>query len=313
MSNSFISNSKYFRKIGYSLALILSLSFLLDSLTDYFYKKNSYHKFRQIFDQKASDIDIAIFGSSVAKVHFDDVLISKRMGNTTFNFGEDGIFFQQNMGLLDSYLNHAKEGSRIIIAASFAIFTHRDIETRPDLFLAYLSNPEIYEMLRTFDHMKWAKAKWLPGYKLTMKEWSFYKVVASPLLKAESDMDDSGFEPQNKRWEETEIPEINNSEINNLLVLKLSAMINKCKQKDIEVILVMPPVYRSGKFDINTLDSINLKLEEIALKEGANFYNYTDSLICNKKEYFYNYMHMNSMGAQEFSMNFIEHVLKVSE
>jgi len=313
MSNSFISNFKYFRKIGYSVVLVLSLSFLLDGITDYFYKRNNHHKFSKIFDQKATNIDIALFGSSVAKVHFDDLLISKETGNVTFNFGEDGVFFQQNAGLIDAYLDHAKEGSRIIIAASFSIFTHRDIETRPDLFLAYLSNPEIYEMLKTFDRAKWAKARWLPGYKLTMKEWSFYKVVASPLLKAESVIVDSGFEPQNKLWEETEIPAINNSEINNLLVLELVAMINKCKQKDIEVILVMPPVYRSGKFDINTLDSINLKLEEIAVKEGANFYNYTDSLICNKKEYFYNYMHMNSMGAQEFSMNFIEHVLKVRE
>ena len=85
------------------------------------------------------------------------------------------------------------------------------------------------------------------------------------------------------------------------LINLLNDFLSECKEKNIQVILVYTPEYIEGQnFTKNRKEIISL-FDSIGNKNNIPFLDYSDNIMCSKKEFFYNASHLNKSGAEVFT------------
>jgi len=157
------------------IGLIISIQYALDRL----YAKNSNQKFSYLMRHEI-DEEIMFFGSSVVYHQIVPEVIHKYTGNSAYNMGWDAYFFVQYESMIKEYLSYQKKCKFIVIGCDFENLGKNVFITRPDMLLAYLNNNHIYHSLSNIEPEKIWKAKYVPGYKLTLMNKLFYKGIFFP-------------------------------------------------------------------------------------------------------------------------------------
>ena len=286
---------------GILLAVVSLVQYAIDAL----YRKRVTNKFIMVFKHEV-DKPVMIFGSSVAYHQFDPAIIRNVAGSDAFNMGFPGMFFSQYNGLIREYISYEKQCKAIVIACDFDNLGKNKLATRPDLFLAYLGNTNIYNSMYDIEPRKAILARYLPGYKLTLMNKSFYTDI---LVGRQYPNRQSGFEPLNSKWEVTK-REPFNSRYDEGVFIDFKETMNLVTQKGIKVILVIPPVYEEGYKLILNAETIKSKYRSLVGKD-VFFLDYTGDSICKTKSYFRNFTHLNADGAALFSHTFATDLLKI--
>jgi hypothetical protein len=264
----------------------------------------------KVLVQKA-DADIAVFGSSVAWVHFDPSIIESLTGRSCLNFGLDGAVLQQYNGLLKEFMQYSK-GRIIILAGTSNEFTNRESIYEFEKFYSWLDNENIYESLSAIDFDLTWRSRYVPMYSITTFDGDIYEKSLDGFLGKTytvKNEEHKGFSPKNRPWKS----QVNKSdfvvEINRDVVQQYREVISTANKKNKKVILVLAPIYINGQRQIKNLDEVRKIYKKLA-GEKNTFLDFTKSQICNDRSYFYNNLHLNAIGAdlftQEFSKKLVE-------
>ncbi len=257
------------------------------------------HKFTRIFNSEVNP-EIMIFGSSVAYHQFDPELIKVNSTDKAYNMGWDGVFFVQYSALIKQYLTYQTNCKVLVMACDFDNLGKNELITRPDLMLAYLNNPFVYHSLHEIEPGNMLKARYVPGYKLTLLNKAFYKDIA---FAGKNEDKLSGYDPIDIPWDVTDSVKPFTARYNDTIFNELRAVVDEVAAKGIKVVIVMTPVYEEGYKLITNAEEIKDKYRSL-VKKNVYYFDYTVDSICRSKEYFHNYSHLNKTGATLFSNNF---------
>lgn len=296
---------KNIKQASFFLLLVFAVVSVIQYGIDMAYKKRVNNKFIQVFKHEV-DAEVMIFGSSVAYHQFDPQVIKDLSGKEAYNMGFPGMFFVQYNGLIKEYLSYQKHCKAIVIACDFDNLGKNNLATRPDLFLAYLNNENIYNSMYEIEPRKAFLARYMPGYKLTLLNKSFYTdiALAKPYISKHS-----GFEPLDSKFEVTKKAPFS-SRYDESVYTQFRETIGAINKKGVKVVLVIPPVYEEGYKLIRNADTIKSKYHALVSKD-VYFLDYTSDTLCRSQSNFRNFTHLNSTGATAFSHTFAQDLLKI--
>ena len=262
--------------------------------------------------QGRANADIVISGSSRAFRHYDPRILYRETGLTTFNLGRNASQIDVQFGVLKDYLRHNRK-PRLVIQnldlQSFILTRPGDIFD-PSLYVPYLDHEELYDCLRQIDPGLW-KWRYLPLYAFATQDTTFTWTAGLRALvhpgAAEACFD--GFCPVDRGWtgdfdrfrrhhpDGIEIP------IDPGGVAVLDAMADLCRREGIQLMLVYSPQYHEMIGLTRNRAKIFELFHAIAERHGLTFLDYSDSPISRSRELFYNAQHLNSTGAEQFSLD----------
>ena len=254
-----------------------------------------------------TDAEIMIFGSSVAYHQFDPSVIDSVTGMTTFNMGWPGMFFVQYNGLIKEYLSYEKKCKCIVIACDFDNLGRNKLITRPDLFWAYLGNNNVYNSLKELEYWKAFRARYMPGYKLTLLNKAFYTDLMLAAHKTDSFR---GYEPMPAQWEQSDTIKPFDARYDESVYDEFKTTLQEITGKGIKVVLIIPPVYREGYALIRNGEMIKGKYKSLTAK-NIYYLDYTSLSLCETKGNFHNFTHLNYAGASLFSDTFAHDLVKI--
>jgi hypothetical protein len=300
---------KNYKRVIIFILLLLVIIYTIQYGLTTLYKKRAHQKFTEILNHTL-DKQIMIFGSSVAYHHFDPFIIGRKTNLSVYNMGWDGVFFVQYNGLIKEYLSYEKECKYIVIACDFDNLDKNDLITRPDLMYAYINNPNIYASLHDIEPKKIALAKYVPGYRLTLFNKSFYKDIF--FTGSDNDNNTLGYDPVNTDSFQVRTDKTYYARYNKKIYQEFKDCIDAITAKGIKVILVMTPVYENGYGLIQNADEIKNRYKAL-VNQNVFFFDYTTVPMCRSKNCFYNYSHLNAKGASIFSDVFSNDLLSLIE
>lgn len=252
--------------------------------------------------------DIVISGSSRAVVHYDSQVIQNLTGLKTFNIGKDGSQTDMQLAVLKTYLKHNAKPKLVIHNLDlFSFLTTHEVYD-PGQYLPYLSEDEIYQPLHkiTPDAWKW---KYIPLYGYTVEDMRFTWLRGLGGALGINPKEDyvQGYRAAHLHWRgdferfKAQNPNGVKFEIEPQGVRDLEELIAVCRRQDIPVLLVYSPVYYEMQPLEKNRDEIFAKFETLSERWKSPIWNYMDSPICRRQEWFYNSQHLTYEGATEFS------------
>jgi hypothetical protein len=297
---------KNFKLFALFLLILLALVCIIQYVLDLCYQKRVTQKFTKIFSHRI-DAEIMLFGSSTTYHGFDPLIIDSITGNSAYNMGWDGLFFIQSAPLIKEYLSYETQCKYIVIGCDVETLGKNKLITRPDLFFAYLGNNYVYSSLHKIEPEKIFKAKYIPGYALTLLNKSFY----CDILFARPDADTLfGYDPVSKPFDVKQDPQPFEGSYETQIYSELKTCIGEITEKGIKVVLVMTPIYTEGNKKVLNLALLKSKYSALASKD-VYFIDYTTDTMCRSKEYFSNYSHLSKTGAALFSTTFSHDLLNI--
>lgn len=110
-----------------------------------------------------------------------------------------------------------------------------------------------------------------------------------------------GFKSFERKWTSTQIDPFY-KEFDHRAIDMFGQFLSDMKKEDIKVVLVVAPFYVEGQ-DILLNKETNMNvIRKYANDFSLTLLDYSESTLSYKKDYFYNHMHLNSRGAQQFSL-----------
>lgn len=274
--------------------VLLGLQYGIDML----YKKRVNHKVNNLLNHKI-DAPIMIFGSSVAIMQFDPAIIEQHTGLKCYNMGIHGTHFTQYSGLINEYLQYTKKAKLIVLVCDIRSFAIDTFLMRPDLYLAHINNPNVYNALYEVESYKVFLARYLPGYKLTLYNKNYYNPI---IFNAPISQIKDGYRPTKEIWTKKASTEVyNRLYVHEPYFDNFLATIARIQAKGIKVMMILPPIQNEGYALLKNVAVIKEHYLRAAKTYNIPYEDYSQDSICAHKEMFVNYSHLNVQGATLFS------------
>ncbi len=305
--------------LAFSVVLFLTL-FCFDKIISHGLKKSETKHFNNLsqIHQGNLNVDLIINGSSKALVQIDPIIIDSVLGINSYNLGLDGSPFIPQKAQYDLYRTKNKKPKIIVqIVSNGTLRSLQEGFNLPIKFAPYLNVPEVKEMMKltsSFSYLDYTipmlKYSGKP-YEIMLGGLSFFDIQ---VLKT---TDIKGYAPNDLSWPERSSDSIdaskNKNELSNSDAIKniekftsmdriscenFERFLYQCKQDNIIVFLVYPPIFEDDFKTIKNLDYYH----KVAEEHNAHFLNYSkDSVLAFDKKYFYNSQHLNLKGATHFT------------
>jgi hypothetical protein len=259
--------------------------------------------------------EVVINGSSRALCHYDPRVIQQRTGLASYNIGMNASQTDFQLAMLKTYLkNNTKP--RVVIQNldmfSFQI-TEKGSLYDPGYYMPYLDQRELYDFFKSIESHAW-KWKYIPLYGYAVEDMRFTWVWGLLGLAGYQGVEDYylGFNPRPGTWTD-EFDRFKaahktgvNHPINSKGVQALEDIVKLCQENGIQIILCYSPTYyEMQELELNGLE-IRGMFKELAQRRGVEFWDYSDSNISRRKEFFNNSQHLNATGAEVFSLSVAE-------
>jgi len=272
-----------------------------------------------IYSSKA-DAELIIIGSSRAWVHFDTEIIDKNLSTKSYNLGVDGSNILQQYIRYKEFISFNHFPKKVILAVDIYSFSNEkfpDIKYYPYVLgnfrvLNHLSSLNIDEideiifyvpliryfnlnfLIRLFSNEKRA----LFRNKNYDKAFMFLDQYIN--LNREGNFRSKGYRGMNVNWKTRDVKKFT-SPIDSSKVSLMKKFITEMKNENIEIIMIYPPEFKEGQSLCQNRNKIISEFEKISKEFDLRLYNYSDSLISERKEFFYNNQHLNKRGAEIFT------------
>ena len=307
---------KYFAyKVSSFFVIICLLSWGMDSLISTGLKKSENKLFHNLTKINKGEInaDLIINGSSKALVQVNPLVLDTLLDINSYNLGLDGTPFIPQKAQFELYKLHNVKPKYIVQIVSNGTLRNMDSGFRNHIkFAPYLNVDEVENLMLKTGSYNYLDYR-IPLYKYAGNPFEIGTGILSyfgfQLFKA---TDQKGYFPQNKEWEDiqlitpnTTVDELSYNTIDSFIKidptsrLEFESFLEECKNNQIIVFLVYPPIHSSSSATIKN----NKYYEQISKEFDFHFLDYSqDSSFSFNKDYFYNSQHLNSSGADLFSL-----------
>lgn len=288
-------------KISAALAVILATFLLSDFIfglvADGFTQRRGLTK-QQYFLSSREDYDLIFLGSSRANHHYDTPYIADSLGIRAFNAGQDGRGLSYQYPLLKAYLSHHKP--RLVV-----LEMHLALDGARNGRIALL-----YPLAEKYEEIGEAAELLDPANKLYLRS-ALYRYNSNLVYEARGILHpysnvSLGYDPlPPKKVPEDMLKEEKRywfpSEIDPTECRMLENIISLCKDRDIPLVGVISPVYERV-WRTAVIDSI-LQANHIPLIDNSAY-----RLPLDAPEYFRDEMHLNAVGAREYTKYFMRQI-----
>lgn len=275
------------------------------------------YKLKKLLEDKSTDPEIIVFGSSVAEGAFDPKIISTITQKSTFNAALSGRRIIDWSSVAFSFVGYTKNAKVIILDVFPNAFNETDQLYNPHEFYPYLSNRFVRQALAPVS-TTYKKMTQLPFYYLTQLNSTILinstESIKNLLLKKPSniDADYMGYKNVNTPYEAGKLSNVIKPEISKRSISLYEELFSKANEKNIKVILVGMPVYVAGKAHYQNIDSLYQWGNHWALAHpNVEFVNFLyDSSFVTQSNFFANNTHLNASGATVISTQVAEYLNK---
>jgi hypothetical protein len=302
--------SVFLTKFVVFIIILVILDFTIGSVLQYFYfKQDTGFLYRTTYSLDSTTAKFLIFGSSTANHHYDPSIFENKLGMTVYNTGRDANTIFYNYGVFQSILKRYRPKVAIL---DFNVGEFKVLQNSYDgissLLPYYKSNPELMPIIQLKSPFE--------RLKLLSKIYPYNSLLFSILIgntdynKSRDYINDKqGYIPLNRVWNKKISPAIiaPKYEIDTIKIRLLRSFITECKNVNIRLYICISP--RLVKYTDNDL-SVEI-VEKIAKKYKVPFYNFSnDTLFWNHPEYFVDLVHLNKTGAEVFSNEVVDKIIK---
>ena len=252
--------------------------------------------------------DILISGSSRSFKGINPEVIEKKTGLSCYNISTDGTGLEIQVPKLKMYLNYNKPPKFLIQDVGILGENVSDKIYEPYKYLPYIKDDSLFKGLEKVDENFWMH-KYIPVLNLQYFNFDFYLVLFLDLKNSIQGKDKyiKGFFPDNSKWatniEQLKInkPQGINVSIPKEYIIYLDELIRVCYAYKIKLILLSLPIYYKIYEIVNKQIDINDYFVNKSRENNIYYFNYSSSEMFRSTEYFYNFSHLNSDGANKFS------------
>jgi hypothetical protein len=254
---------------------------------------------------------VVISGSSRALTHYDPRVIQAVTGLSAFNIGLNGSQTDMQLAALKTYLRHNSRPDLLVHNLDTSAFeTSRHGVYFPGQYVPYMDEAPIYEAFRAVDPDAW-KTKYLPLYGYAVEDMNFTWLTGIGGLLGLNPKEDHflGFRPRNTAWTadferfRKRNPNGVRYTIEDQGLRDFEQLMQVCKERQIPVLLVYSPEYYEMQKLTRNRTEVFEHFRDIATRYQATIWDYSESPISFRTEYFYNSQHLNADGAAVFSMD----------
>lgn len=302
---------KDIKKIAFGVlsfcVLLIAADWVVGTWSEKMYHKSKYGIFRrQIYCLTESQDELMILGSSRAAHHYVPQVFEDSLGISCYNAGSDGMCIYYHYGILASRIQRGCPPKIVILEvigtdAEVSQGATFSLDAALDRYAPHYGQFAEIDSLFAFNGWK-EKAKLLSKtYKYNSKLVQTIKCNYIPWPE------DRGYEALNGVMKISEgeqaadvlAPSSEEINIEERKILYLQKFIDACKDNNIELVMCYSPYY--GQINPNSI----IMLEQLAEKNGVNFFNYGDDVRFQKPEYFQDASHLNDAGATAYSKTIV--------
>lgn len=254
--------------------------------------------------------DILVSGSSRALTHYDTRTIERVTGQSAFNIGLNGSQTDMQLAVLKTYLKHNRRPRLVIHNLDPSAFAVSHEIYDPAQYMPYLGEETLYGTLRRLNPKAW-RWKYLPLYGYTVEDMRFTWMTGLRAWMGSYPAEDRhlGFQPRATAWtgDFAKFKAANPSGVEFPLdaqgMRDLEEIAALCQREKIPLIFVFSPEYHEMQAMGRNRRELFLRFSEICTRHQATLWDYSDSPLCLRQEFFYNSQHLNAEGASRFSQD----------
>ena len=260
--------------------------------------------------------DIVVYGSSRAWVHFDSQIMEDELALSTYNLGIDGHNFWLQYLRHQTLLKYNKKPKAIILSVDVFSLQKRSDLYNYNQFLPYmLYSTDLYRFTNSYNGFNYWDYN-IPLLRYNGKIKAINEALKNALYPKNLDLGrKKGFKGIKKVWN-TDLEEAKKKSPHYEIALDTPSIglfenfLEECKEKNIQVIMVYAPEYIEGQSYVINRKEIISYFENYSNIHDIPFIDYSGNVICTKKEYFYNSLHLNKKGAERFTNLLITDIKK---
>jgi len=289
-------------------ALWITELIIMDTMKSY--KEGTIGKINAVVSHDL-DVQLTIWGASTAYVNFNPNIIIDSLKISTMNMGIDGTNIDQYAGLLNEYISYTSESDYLIIALDI----HGGLTNRKSFYhlhnwLHHIDNKNIYDCLSDIDNETMLKLKYIPFYSLILYDKHSFPYFRSSFLNKKSE-----YQISNYGFSLHGVESINTTKgyspfetsIGKRSFDKIRKAVIDANKKDIECFIVITPCFEKGLYQITNRNDFVSKLQTLKT-EKTEVLDFSNSYISKDPRYFKDNTHLNSIGANEFTLLLIEKI-----
>ncbi len=252
--------------------------------------------------------EVVISGSSRALAHYDPAIIGRVVGASAFNLGQDGSHTEEQLAILKAYLRHNARPKLVVQNLDMHTFTATKDILDPVQYLPHLAEPALYATLHRMNPEVW-KWRYVPLYGYAVEDMRFHWMEGLMAWFGVQPAEDrfDGFGPTDAAWNQDfdrfkrRNPEGVSFSIDPAGVRALEEIITVCQSNGVGIVLVYSPQYQEMLELVDNRTEVFARFHEIADRFQVPLWDYSQSEICGRKEFFYNSQHLNLHGSEVFT------------
>jgi hypothetical protein len=253
--------------------------------------------------------EIVVSGSSRAMFHYDPRIIAGVTGRTVYNIGQVAARTDLQIALLKTYLSHNTKPRLIVhnLDPYSLVTTKRGEIYDAGSFIPYLGEAPLFAAIRRIEPDAW-KWRYLPLYGYAVEDLRFIWSLglAAYVGKFERENTFDGFFPRFETWTDdfakfkASVGEGTTYTIEPAAVTLLGELVELCRERGIALVLVFSPEYFEAQRLLLNRGEIMGVFRRLSAG-GVPFWDYSDSNLSRRQDYFYSSQHLNATGAAAFS------------
>ncbi len=318
---SFSGMKKLLRKLLVFCLLPFPVLFLLQYMIDTGLRRSHHPQFEVWNDVFAGRInaDLLVLGSSRAWVQISPAILDSALGMDTYNLGMDGTGFQLQYEYLKAYLKHNRKPRYILHEVGFAS-TLAPPSALPNVvpLLPYLSDEDGWSLVCGSQYHFNIFDRYFPCYKYNNQFSAVQEGMMSYFGHGAQSAKFKGYQGRMPvKGEATGIhgkskPGSWKPMIDSQVLREFRGYMDFCRDNDIQLILVNPPMFYKiyGIMDSERTTRIFDVYHQLSAAYGVPFLNYHADSMERHSRYYYNFVHLNRIGAELFSRKLAADLIK---
>jgi hypothetical protein len=289
-------------------AIVAAMDFGIGLVGDYMQSHSKGGPSKRINDLLINDEhNVLILGSSRAFHHYDTPFLSDTLGIDVYNAGYDGNGIILADGILQMVLERYKP-SLIVYDVEPAFDIEEYINDKGNVryishLKPYYKHTCISSIIRDISYEEWCKVH------SGMLRYNTNIVPLTIDIFEDRGVENKGFSPIDGEMKADPVytlDEDNPISVNSVKIRYFNDLIDICKDKKIKLIMIASPRYGS-----KSMESIEIA-KGICEEKGIQFIDYyNDDSFMHHKEWFKEPMHLNRIGARQFSRQLVEIFQKI--
>lgn len=288
----------------------LPLLYLLQYVIDTGLKKSRYYYYSEWNDLFSGKVnaDLVVLGASRAWVQISPRILDTVLHMNTYNLGMDGASLRLQYERFKIYLKYNKKPKYIVQEVGYtSTLVKNDELQKPSQYLPYLSDPDVWRIVKSYKSDLSLLDKYFPLYKYNNEVTVVKEGIKSYFGKGVPAVKYKGYQGQNKTWDSSfhnflmTNPQGASWPVDPEAVKAFREYLDFCRDNGIKVIIVYPPAFIQSMDYVNNKDEILGVFNSLSAEYHIPFHNYMYDSLNYSRDNFYNSQHLNRQAAEKFS------------